>query len=173
MRVAPLGAFFADASVERVVSEARRSAAVTHCHPAGKAGAAAVSVAAWLAARSRGQPAPPREDFFRTTTEVLDERLEVREGIEAAALLPPTAKIRDAVLRLGNGSKVVCQDTVPLALWIASFHLDDFQGAVLTAIEAGGDTDTIGAIVGGIIAARVGVDGIPEDWRSQVEPVPL
>lgn len=59
MRVAPLGAFFADAPVEKVAAEAARSAEVTHCYPEGKAGAAAVSIASWLAARSREQTAPP------------------------------------------------------------------------------------------------------------------
>jgi ADP-ribosylglycohydrolase len=38
MRVAPLGAFFAEASVETVCEQARLSAEVTHCHPEGIAG---------------------------------------------------------------------------------------------------------------------------------------
>ena len=45
MRVAPLGAWFAD-DVARAVDEARRSAEVTHMHPEGIAGAVAVAVAA-------------------------------------------------------------------------------------------------------------------------------
>ena len=48
MRVAPLGAFFAD-DVERCADEARLSAEVTHSHEEGIAGAIAVAVAAALA----------------------------------------------------------------------------------------------------------------------------
>lgn len=45
MRVAPLGAWFAD-DITKVVSEASKSAEVTHAHPEGIAGAIAVAVAA-------------------------------------------------------------------------------------------------------------------------------
>ena len=45
MRVAPLGAYFAD-DLERVVEQARRSAEVTHAHPEGVAGAIGIAVAA-------------------------------------------------------------------------------------------------------------------------------
>ena len=45
MRVAPLGAYFAE-DLAQVVAQARASAAVTHAHPDGQAGAIAVAVAA-------------------------------------------------------------------------------------------------------------------------------
>src|SRR5262245_28672971 len=44
MRVAPLGAYFYDATADVVVREAERSAEVTHAHPEGKAGAAATAI---------------------------------------------------------------------------------------------------------------------------------
>jgi len=52
MRVAPIGAYFAD-DLDRVVEQARRSAVVTHAHPEGVAGAIAVAVAAALARTTR------------------------------------------------------------------------------------------------------------------------
>ncbi len=55
MRVAPLGAFFAD-DLERCVSEARSSAEVTHAHGEGIAGAIAVAVASALTWPRRGAP---------------------------------------------------------------------------------------------------------------------
>lgn len=62
MRVAPLGAYFAD-DMEAVVEQARRSAEVTHAHPDGIAGA--IAVAAALAWRLRGsEPTPIGEDFL-------------------------------------------------------------------------------------------------------------
>jgi ADP-ribosylglycohydrolase len=54
MRVAPLGAWFAG-DLDTVVTEAARSAAVTHAHPEAVAGAVAVAVAA--ANSSRRSPA--------------------------------------------------------------------------------------------------------------------
>jgi ADP-ribosylglycohydrolase len=50
MRVAPLGAWFAE-DLDTVVAEAIRSAQVTHAHPEAAAGAVAVAVAAALSVR--------------------------------------------------------------------------------------------------------------------------
>ncbi len=52
MRVAPLGAFFAE-DVDRCVEQAERSALVTHTHPEAVAGAIAVALAAALAPHIR------------------------------------------------------------------------------------------------------------------------
>jgi ADP-ribosylglycohydrolase len=173
MRVAPLGAYFYDASVDTVVLEAMRSAEVTHAHPEGLTGAAATAVAAWLASRSRGRPIPPLPELCSAVRAPLDPSLKVTRGIEAAERLDPSVRLADAVSQLGNGSMVSCQDTVPLALWIAFQYLDDFRAAVSRAVAAGGDTDTLAAIVGGIVASRVGIESIPGEWRKAVEPLPV
>jgi len=171
MRVAPLGAYFHDAPVDTVVLQAERSAEVTHAHPEALAGAASIAVGAWLAARSRGRPAPPSDELFAVVQAPLDASLRVPRGIELARALTSDVGLEEAVARLGNGSKVTCADTVPLALWIAFRHLEDFPTAVRHAVAAGGDTDTLAAIVGGIVSARVGLDAIPHEWRQTVEPL--
>ena len=173
MRVAPLGAFYHDASVDTVIREARRSAEVTHAHAEALAGAATTAVAAWLAARSRRRAVPPFSELCSATGAALHPSLKVSRGIEAAAKLSPAVDLAHAVARLGNGSNVTCFDTVPLAVWIAFRHLDDFEAAIRHAVAAGGDTDTLAAIVGGIVAARKGLHGIPRRWRRKVEPLPL
>jgi ADP-ribosylglycohydrolase len=61
MRVALLGAYFAD-DEERLVDEAVRSAVVTHAHRDGQAGAVAIAVAAGWAVRGGGEP----EALFET-----------------------------------------------------------------------------------------------------------
>ena len=63
-------------------------------------------------------------------------------------------------------------DTVPFALWCAATHLDDYPAALWATASAGGDVDTTCAIVGGIVAAHVGTDGIPFTWQEAVEPLP-
>lgn len=40
-------------------------------------------------------------------------------------------------------------------------------------MAAGGDTDTMAAIVGGIVASRVEASAIPAEWRDAVEPLPF
>ena len=58
---------------------------------------------------------------------------------------------------------------VPFCLWVAARYLDDYQTAVVQTIRAGGDIDTKAAIVGGIVALAVQVDGIPPDWLADRE----
>lgn len=167
MRVAPLGAWYGSADLDRVVAEARASAEVTHTHPEGSAGAVAIAVAAALAA-----------DTTLTGYEFLDEIAErtppglVRDGIGNAMTLLPLTDPRSAAASLGNGRYISAPDTVPFCLWIAAKHLDDFENAFWDTACVGGDIDTTCAIVGGIVAARVGVAGIPEEWLKRCEALP-
>ncbi len=88
------------------------------------------------------------------------------------AAAAPGGLAHGAVRRLGNGSRVSAQDTVPFALWCAARHLRDYQAALWQTVQGGGDTDTTCAMVGGIVAARVGRAGIPQAWLAAREPLP-
>ena len=170
MRVAPLGAFHLDHGTDVVVADAERSAQVTHPHPEARAGAVAVAVSAWCAARSRQESPPGLHAVLEAVP--LDGGLEVVKRLRLAETLAG-APLEEAIRHLGNGGAVSCPDTVPLALWIAFSNMDDFRAAIELAVGAGGDTDTLGAIVGGVVGARVGTAGIPAEWRTVVEPLPL
>ncbi len=50
------------------------------------------------------------------------------------------------------------------SLWRA----EDFEGGLRTVIEAGGDTDTNGAVAGAVLGARFGIDAIPRRWRERI-----
>lgn len=64
------------------------------------------------------------------------------------------------------GSRFVCTQTMPFVIGTFMRHMDDFQAGVLEAVNAGGDTDTNAAIVGSLIGARVGTEGIPSEWAK-------
>lgn len=171
MRVAPLGAYFAD-DLGRVVEQATRSAEVTHAHAEGIAGAIAVAVAAAQAERLRGVQSVPRgADFLDLILPYVPES-EVRTGIEQARKVRASVKITSVVRRLGNGARISAQDTVPFTLWCAAQHLDDYQAALWLTVSGLGDRDTTCAIVGGIVAAHVGSEGIPSEWRTRRETLP-
>src|SRR5947208_10302138 len=63
MRVAPLGAYYAD-DLQAVVEHARHSAVITHTHSEGIAGAIAIAIAAALAGRLQGSDVPTPKDFL-------------------------------------------------------------------------------------------------------------
>lgn len=171
MRVAPVGAYFAD-DLAAAVTHAVRSADVTHTHPEATAGAIAVAVAAalaWQLRRSDSRPSP--EDFLDQIVPFVPEST-VRAKILRARDLRPNIAVLDAAATLGNGELVSCQDTVPFCLWSAAHHLEDYEEALWATVSALGDRDTTCAIVGGIVVMYTGVDGIPPDWRAAREPLP-
>ena len=72
---------------------------------------------------------------------------------------------------VGNGSEISAQDTVPFCIWNAARMIDDYEEAILSTIEVGGDCDTNCAIVDGIVAAYLGQSAIPEKWKELHEPL--
>ncbi len=169
MRVAPIGGYFAD-DLDRVVKEADASAEVTHAHPEGRAGAVAVAVAAAWAFQLRGRTVV-KGDLLRPVIEHTPKG-KTRDGLQAALTLDTGAEIDEAVALLGNGSKVTAPDTVPLAVWLAERHIDHFRAALWSVIEAGGDVDTVGAMVGGVVALHA-PRTIPQTWFALREPLAL
>lgn len=171
MRVAPLGAYFAD-NLDAVVEQAGKSAEVTHAHPEGIAGAMAVALAAAYACRLREEVAAPDPHGFLDLILPHVPESTVRAGIQRARDLPSDADISTAVAALGNGSRVSAQDTVPFTLWCAAQHLDNYEEALWATASALGDRDTNCAIVGGIVACFGSEDGIPEEWWLARESLP-
>ena len=172
MRVAPVGAYFAD-DLQRVVAEAQASALVTHTHPEGVAGTIAVAVAAAAAKDLRDAPTNDRAArLFQTVLQFTPES-QVRRGIALAAETPTTTDLENVAKALGHGSLVTAPDTVPFAVWSAAHHLGNYVDAISTTIAAGGDCDTNAAIVGGIVALSSGRDSIPVEWRKNREHLPF
>jgi ADP-ribosylglycohydrolase len=165
MRVAPLGAYFADDEL-RLIEEARRSAVVTHANPDGQAGAIAVAAAAGWAARGGGEP----EELFRVVLAATPQG-PTRALVEKASGFALEWEPLSVALEVGAGWNVLCADTVPFCLWAFARHLDSFEEALWTTVSVPGDRDTNCAIVGGLMAALTGVEGIPEDWRAAREPL--
>jgi len=170
MRVAPLGAYFAE-NLAGCVAAARASALVTHTHPEGVAGTVAVAVAAAMAWQLR---AVQESDFVRPFfAEILRHTPEsqVRRGILLASQTPAEVPIHDVAKALGNGSLVTALDTVPFCLWMAAQHPRHFREALGKTISADGDCDTNAAIVGGIVALSAGRESIPSEWLQAREVI--
>lgn len=170
MRVAPLGAYFAD-DLERCVVESRASSVVTHTHTEGVAGAISVAVAAAMAWRLRNAPKSERAGRFFEEVLRLTPESQVHRRILVASGTPASTPVAAVARQLGCGELVTAPDTVPFCLWVAAYHLDNFVDALAQTICVGGDCDTNAAIVGGIVAPSVGRDGIPADWLKSKEPI--
>lgn len=129
MRVSPVG--FAFQTLEEVLSQARRSAEVTHNHPEGIKGAQAVAAAVFLAREEI-----PREEI----------KIYIQDNFNYT-LQQHLNQIRPHY-RFDSS----CQGSVPQAI-TAFLESDNYEDAVRKAISIGGDSDTIACIAGGIAQA--------------------
>ncbi|MBQ6360897.1 MAG: ADP-ribosylglycohydrolase family protein [Lachnospiraceae bacterium] len=59
-------------------------------------------------------------------------------------------------------------DALEAAAW-SLITTDSFEAALLKAVNLGDDTDTVGAIAGGLAGLYYGYDAIPEDWLSAIK----
>lgn len=165
MRAAPIGAYFAgDLGAAR--EQADLASVPTHAHPEGRAGAIAVAVAAAIASRGEGLDA---RAFLRAVSVHIPSGA-CADGIERAIELVDVRDVRAVADVLGNGSRVLAEDTVPLCLWCAARHQGDYPAAIWTTVSALGDRDTTCAIVGGIVALSAR-GTIPSAWREAREPL--
>jgi ADP-ribosylglycohydrolase len=171
MRVAPIGAYFAD-DIQQSVEQARLSAEITHTHPEGIAGAIAISVAtsfAWQLAQENR--CVTRKEFIDLVYPYIPSGI-VSEKIRHARDLAANASINLAIAALGNGSQITAQDTVPFVLWCAGEKLANYEEAIWLTASGGGDVDTTCAMVGGIVTMYTGLEGVPADWIAHREPLP-
>ena len=58
-------------------------------------------------------------------------------------------------------------DSLIASLWCL-LTTDSYKGCVLKAVNLGNDTDTIGAIAGGLAGALYGLDSIPKEWLDDL-----
>jgi ADP-ribosylglycohydrolase len=166
MRVAPVGAFFADDPSE-AARQAALSATVTHAHPEAVAGAIAVAAAAAYAGSG---PMPPGQFIDRVLEHVPPGK--ARDGIAEARRMLTVTDPEIAAYFLGNGREVAAHDTIPFTIWAAARNLTDFEQAIWSTATVGGDVDTTCAIVGGITAAAAESGRLPAAWLRVAEPLP-
>lgn len=135
MRVSPVG--WAFGSIDEVLTEAARTAEISHNHPEGIKGAQAAALALFLA-RTTGDKALIRK-------EITD-----RVGYDLNRTVDS--------IRPCYSFDVSCQGTVPEAI-ISFLDANDYEDAIRNAISLGGDSDTLACITGAIAEAYYGPVG--------------
>ena len=75
-------------------------------------------------------------------------------------------------LGLKKGISGYSYHTVPAVIHCWLRNQNSFKSGIFEIVECGGDTDTTASILGGIIGARVGLEGIPKDWIHHIIDYP-
>ena len=167
MRAAILGATIDD--VPKLLEFVRASSRLTHTDPKAEFGAIAVALAAREGSRNDAVNADRwLELVLQSLPGDAAELLELLRSAVASVASGELTREYAIALGLDRGVTGYTYHTVPVAIHCWLSFPNDFQKAVTAAIECGGDADTTAAIVGGIVGARVGRDGIPAEWLSGI-----
>ncbi|MDV2480627.1 ADP-ribosylglycohydrolase family protein [Methanoculleus sp. Wushi-C6] len=146
MRGIPIGIFYPPEEVREASLAASR---VTHFDPV--AGEASAFVNRMVGGLCRGEEAETA--FGRALAACRDPELRgLLDDYRAHPLVPSL----DAVLATHCAVRVFMEAT-------------SFRDAVVTAVNLGGDADTVGAIAGALAGARFGCGAIPESWLAALQ----
>jgi ADP-ribosyl-[dinitrogen reductase] hydrolase len=153
MRCAPYAIAYAD-DPDRLQGVSRDSSRITHADPRCTYGCAALNLT--IAGLLHDEQTP-----LATARERLD-------GDAPGELLDALEPVPDDIdpARLENTGYVI--HTLQTALYDA-LTADSAEEAIVTAVNRGGDTDTLGAVAGAVAGARFGADALPERWLSAID----
>lgn len=160
MRAAPIGLFYSD--MDEVETNAALSSVPTHNSSGAIAGAVAVAVGVRCAIDGMVCGDVIGEVCARASKYDTD----LAKKIELSFLVKDEAP--DKVFTT-LGTSYMVYDTVPSAFYCFSRHFDEPDNAIIEAVNAGGDTDSIACITGAMAGARHGINGFPERWIKGLE----
>lgn len=163
MRCAPYAIRYARSPIE-LDAISRQSSAITHADPRCTHACSVLNrILAMLIlldeAQARALPVDPLLGVVNNPLFGLPDAIE-------AALEPGLNGLSPA--ELGNSGYVVT--TLQAGLYYG-LTADSAEEAIIDAVNAGGDTDTIGAVAGAVAGARFGASNLPERWLEDLDCV--
>ncbi|MGV3724410.1 MAG: ADP-ribosylglycohydrolase family protein [Actinomycetota bacterium] len=165
MRAAVIGVFFHDRPNARA-DFGRALAETTHLDDRAVAGALFVAELAACLCVAATVP-----EAFASAARTVDEPQLARALSRAATLAANGVPTLEAAGELGVTGYVL--HTVPFAAFCLLQHNDDPVRTLAAASAAGGDTDSIGAILGGWLGAWHGESGLPEPLLNDIHDGPF
>ncbi len=160
MRVAPIGLFYDE--LLDVEENAALSSIPTHRSKAAVAGAVAVAVGVRCAINGMERS----EIVNKTSAMASNYDTGLGRRIELSFRLR-NEEPGEAFLKLGTSCLVY--ETVPSAFYCFLRHFESPENAIIEAVDAGGDTDSIACITGALSGALHGIGSFPERWVKRLE----
>ena len=179
MRIAPIPLYATvqdRMSIEEADHLAGDAAEITHQHPLGYISAALMSHVIYRLALDIE---PTQDGMKRYVMEGVAEMRNqykayhndverMAELAERAIFLLDNGKTDlENISHLGEGW--TGEEALAIALFCALKHFDNFEEAMIAAVNHGGDSDSTGAVTGNILGAAVGYDAIPQFFKNDLE----
>ncbi|MDO8724944.1 MAG: ADP-ribosylglycohydrolase family protein [Candidatus Methanoperedens sp.] len=160
MRAAPIGLFYTD--LDEVEENAALSSIPTHNSSGAIAGAVGVAVGVRCALDAMERADMIKEICVRASK--YDEGIGKNIGYAFDLRDEDADKVFEKL-----GTSYLADETVPSAFYCFSCYFDEPEKAIIEAVNAGGDTDSIACITGALCGARHGIDAFPERWIKGLE----
>lgn len=180
MRISPIplyGAVDNRMDITEVCRLAAEASKLTHKHPLGYISSAFLSYIIYRLMQDRH----PNRDSIKTfiyeglkkVEEMYPEHLEnvnlfVRLIEDAVTYSEsPTNDVLIIEDKLGGGW--VAEETVAIAVYCSLAHFNDFEKAMVAAVNHSGDSDSTGAVTGNLLGVVFGYEALPDFYKEDLE----
>jgi len=162
VRSGPISLFFALDEIGALFEQVSRASLITHTHSYGVAGAQLQAAAVLLALND----VPPDQWISPIFKLPIDSAFKIKLG-DLVQCIEKKVSAAESVTIIGNAAEAI--EAVPAALFAALRYPDSLFDAVAFAVSMCGDADTIGAMTGAIVGARLGIKSVPLHLIKDVE----
>ena len=167
MRILPLVFYlqkYADNTMEEQMRIVHQVSSLTHRHPISLIGC---GIYTNIAMHLLGQQVPlyscVEQGILESFTYYENKKWDDIRAYERLQDLYEFQKLPEAEIK-SSGFVV---DTLEAALW-SLLNTNTYKECVLKAVNLGEDTDTVGAVAGGLAGIYYGADGIPKEWLNVI-----
>ena len=180
MRIAPIPLYGATADrmdIQEACKLAADASELTHQHPLGYIPSALVAYVIYKLAQDETPERETCKDYIRDGLKLITELFPNHpEEVKQFANLIKTAilwsdistdDVRTIEDELGGGW--VADEAAAIAIYCSLAHFDNFEQAMIAAVNHAGDSDSTGAITGNILGAAIGYEAIPQHFKKDVE----
>ena len=174
MRIAPVGLYLGSSQMAGLAADlvAADAAALTHGHELGYIPAAMLSHMVRLLSHSTEISLEAAvQDSMEAVQRIFPQAVHLPALLEKIQLALQLAKTGgsdlDVIHALGEGWHG--DEALAIAVFCAVKYQDDFDKALLAAVNHGGDSDSTGAITGNLLGAYLGLSHIPEKYTDHLE----
>ena len=167
MRILPVALYFADSSIEDLLRATHQVSSLTHAHPRSQMACGFYNLMVVELLKSSN----PLQAYHRA----------IEQALEAYNSSPFSEELSHFERLLGGRiheepeeairSSGYVVHTLEASIW-AFLRTASFSEAVLAAVNLGEDTDTTGAVTGGLAGTCYGLEAIPRDWIATLARLP-
>lgn len=173
VRVAPIGLFFGsgEGQMPKIDLLAAEAAAITHGHELGYLPAAVLAHIVHRGAYCEMELDEAIEDAMETVGDLFPDAIhwkELQDLVDRAMeLADEEMDDLDAIRELGEG--FAAEETLAIAIYCALKYENDFERAMIAAVNHSGDSDSVASVTGNILGAFLGVRKIPTKFLRPLE----